>query len=336
MTTIKDIAKKVGVSVTTVSRALNDYDDVSLVTKEQIQAVAKELNYVPNRSAQNLVTKQNKTLAIILSGLEPEGGKDNIVYGLLAGMYCYAESINYEVVLFTMSSALQTEKTYVQFCKEHNIGGAVLNGIRTDDPYLKELVDSDLPCVLIDVFIEGKNTSSISIDNVQAAKDAVTYLIENGHRNIGMINGRREAAVSEERLEGYAEGLKQNNLLYKDSYVVYADFLEKEAYEKSMTLMSKYPEITALFCASDMMAIGAIKAAKKLGKKVPRDISIVGFDNIPIAEYSSPTLTTIGQDFYAMGQKAAKQLVKMIKGEKVKKRVLLKHKLLARDSVSML
>lgn len=336
MITIKDIAREAGVSVTTVSRALNDYFDVSASTKAHILKVAKDLGYVPNKMAQNLVKQQNNTLAIILSGLEKEGGKDNIVYSLLSGMYAFAETVNYEVALFTTSSAHQKEKSYVQFCREHNIGGAVVNGIRTDDSFFKELLHSDLPCVLIDVPMEGKNTSTISVDNVEASTGAVEHLIQNNHKRIGMVNGRKEAAVSLEREKGYRHALNKSRILVDDRYIVYADYQEDIAYEKTKELLQACPEITALFCASDMMAIGAMRAIRDMGRSVPEDISIVGFDNIPLSAHTSPALTTINQDFYMMGHEASRQLLKMIKNEPVKRNVFLDYKLLERKSVRMI
>lgn len=336
MITIKDVAKAAQISITTVSRALNDYDDVNQETKERIQRIAKELGYVANRSAQNLVMKKNNTLAIILSGLERDGGKDNIVYRLLSGMYQYAEQVNYEVVLFTTSSAHQREKTYVQFCKEHNIGGAVLNGIRLDDPYLQELMNSDLPCVLIDIDAEGNKVSSVTIDNEQAAYEAVTYLINANHKHIAMMNGRKEAAVSIERFAGYKRALVEKNIPYDESMVLFADFLEQRAMEMAYDFLLNKPEVTAFFCASDMMALGVIKAAKQLKVKVPEKLSVVGFDNIPLSEHSFPALTTVDQDFYQMGQEAARQLLKLIHNEAGNKKIILSHKLLARESVSVL
>ncbi|MDP5273039.1 LacI family DNA-binding transcriptional regulator [Chengkuizengella axinellae] len=336
MATIRDISKLAGVSVTTVSRALNHYDDVSPTTKQKIIEIAKEIGYVPNRSAQNLVKNQNNTLAIILSGLEKNGGKDNIIYRLLSGMYSYSESVNYEVVLYTTSSAHQREKTYVQFCREHNIGGAVLNGIRLDDPYFKELVNSDLPCVLIDIPAIGGNTSSISIHNKQAANDAVSYLIEQNHKHIGMINGHGEASVSLERYEGYVMALNKYKIEINEQYIVHADFQQNVAYEKTKQLLNKCPEITALFCASDMMALGAMKAMKEMNLKIPDDISVIGFDDIPLAEFATPPLTTMEQDFYRMGEEAARQLLKMIKHEKTERNIFLEHNLIVRNSVRML
>lgn len=336
MVTIKDIAKKAGVSITTVSRALNNYYDVSPSTKKKIFDIADEMGYVPNRSAQNLVKKTNNTLAIILSGLEKEGGKDNIIYRLLSGMYSYAESVNYEVVLYTTSSAHQRDKTYVQFCKEHNIGGAVLNGIKIDDPYFEELIESDFPCVLIDILAQGKNVSSISINNYKASIEATQHLIKNNHKNIAMINGRRQADVSSERYKGYAKALRNNDIPIKEEYIIYADYLEDKAYKETIRLLTEHPEITALFCASDMMALGAMKAVNKLQLRIPEDISIIGFDNIPLSEYMSPPLTTVDQDFYVMGEKAGEQLLKMIKKQDYEKNMILKHKLLVRKSVGML
>lgn len=322
--------------MTTVSRALNGYNDVNPDTKANIQRIAKEMGYVPNRAAQNLVKTHSNTLAIILSGLTQDGGKDNIVYRLLAGMYQFAETVNYEVALFTTSSAHQKEKSYVQFCREHNIAGAVLNGIRLDDPYLLELMDSPLPCVLIDVHEKGNHVSAVSIDNRLASEEVVSVLIENGHQKIGMITGRREAHVSIDREAGYKRALEKAGIPVVPQYKVVGDFLEQKAYDEATALLTRHPEITALFCASDMMAIGAYRAAKDLGRRIPEDLSVAGFDDIPIAEHLSPPLTTVGQDFYQMGYEAAKQLLSMIEGRVENKNIILSHKLLVRESICKL
>lgn len=330
--TIKDVAKATGKSITTVSRALNGYSDVSPSTKAHIIKVAKGLGYVPNQSAKNLVRKKNNTLAIILSGLEKEGGKDNIVYSLLSGMYAFAETINHEVALFTTSTAKQKEKSYLQFCKEHNIGGAVLNGIRTDDPFFSELLQEDFPCVFIDVHMEGKRTCNISIDNKKASEEAVNHLISGGHRKIAMINGRKEATVSIEREKGYRAALSKGDILLNEDYIVYADYFEDKAYSVTLELLGRNPDITAFFCASDMMAIGTMKAVNDLGYRIPDDISVIGFDNIPLSEYTTPPLTTISQDFYTMGYEAGMQLDKLINNEKVPKNICSPYKFIIRES----
>ncbi len=333
MTTIKDVAKKSGFSVTTVSRALNGYNDVNENTRKKIISVANDLNYVPNKSAQRLVKKENNTIALLISEMEKEGGKDNMVYMLLSGMYAMAEKLDYEVALYTMNSAYQRKKSYVQFCQEHGIKGAIISGIRTDDKYFEELAHSDLPCVLIDIHLEGKNISSILIDDKKASKEIVTYLINNNHKNIAFVNGRREATVSIERLSGYKEALKEHNISLNENYIVIGDFLEDKAYEVTKKLLINNNEITALYCASDMMAIGAMKAIRELGKKIPEDISLVGFDDVPLAKYMAPPLTTIAHNFYDKGFEAANQLIKMMKNENYEKNINLKHELIIRNSV---
>ncbi len=336
MVTIKDVAKKSGVSVTTVSRALNGYSDVSELTRKKIINVANELNYVPNKAAQRLVKKESNTIALLISGMEKEGGKDNMVYMLLSGMYAMAEKLDYEVVLYTMSSAYQRKKSYVQFCREHSIKGAIISGIRTDDKYFEELAYSDLPCVLIDVYMAGTNISSVTINDQKASMEIVEFLIKNNHKNIAFINGRLEATVSKERFDGYKEALKKNNILLNEDYIGVADFLEDKAYDVTKLLIQNNAEITAIYCASDMMAIGAIRAIKEMDKKIPEDISIVGFDDIPLSKYMSPPLTTVEHNFYDKGFEAAGQLVKMMNKETYRKNIILKHSVVKRGSVKKL
>lgn len=336
MPTIKDISRISGVSVTQVSRALNNHSDVSQATKLLVHKIAKEIGYAANRSAQNLVMRKSNTLALVLSNIEKSGGKDNIVYSLISGIYEFAESEGFEVVMFTTSSVHQRDKSFLQLCKEQNICGAVINGLRTDDPYYLELLNSEIPCVIIDNRLDGKETSTISCDNTQAAFDAVTFLIENQHREIVMLNGRKEATITAERFKGYTLALEKAGLPLNPELIHYCDFQEQLAFETTKMLIKRRPSITAFFCASDMMAIGALKALQSLEIKVPEQVSIIGFDNIPLAEYMVPPLTTVSQDFNAMGFEAGKQLVKMIKHEPYKKNVILPHNLLVRKSVRML
>lgn len=333
MVTIKDVAKQSGVSVTTVSRALNGYSDVNETTRSTIIQIAENLGYVPNKTAQNLVKKESNMLAIIIFDLDKNGGTDNIVYSILSGMYSFAEKIGYEVMLFTTHSAYKREKSYVEFCRERSITGAVLSGVRLDDPYFEELINTKFPCIMIDGPEEG-DMNTISIDSEQAAYDINSLLVQNGHRNIACVAGRKEAVVTERRLNGYKNLLKENSLPIKENYIVYADFLEDIAYEKTFDLINHNPEITAIFCESDMMAVGVIRALNELGKKVPEDISIVGFDNVPIANYMTPRLSTVEQNFYEIGKESARQLLNIIADGSKGKKIITPHKIIERDSIS--
>lgn len=334
MITIKDVAKKAKFSVTTVSRALNDFDDVKIETKKKIKKIAKEMGYVPNRMARGLVKKEKRTLALVLSNLEKEGGKDNIVYQIMAGMYNFANSINFEIIIFSTSSAHQKETTYTQFCYGHDIGGAILLGIQIDDPYFKEIINSDIPVVLIDIDGYGEKVSSVLIDNTEASREAVEHLLKNNHKNIAMLTGRPNAEVSITRQSGYEKALIDANIDFNPNYVKCGYFLELNAYIETKKLIENHPEVTAIFCASDMMACGAYRAIRETGKTIPTDISVIGFDDNPLAKYLSPSLTTVRQDFYNKGYKAAEILHKMIKEEVQNLRVVQEHTLVLRESVT--
>ena len=337
MPTIKDVAKKAGVSYGTVSKVLNNYGTINKETAKKVMRVIEEMNYVPNRVAQNLVTRTNKTMAIIVSGLEEGGGKDNITFNILSGVYSYANKEDYPVAVFATSPEMQKKKSYIQFCRENNFAGAILHGIRTDDQYFRELLDSQIPCVVIDIPTPGKNTSSISVDNIAASEEAVDLLIKNNHRNIAYVHGRNEAVVALERYNGYVSSLKKHGIIFNEDYVIFGEFLEDIAYENTKVFLQKHPEVTAFFCASDMMALGVMKAAKELGKKLPNDLSIIGFDDIPLSEYTTPRLTTVSQNMFEMGKKAAELLIELINDEKKNgKHVYLNHKIVARDSICML
>lgn len=334
MATLKDVAKKAGVSLTTASRALNNFPEVNIDTKNKVKLVAESLNYVPNKAAQNLAKRENKKLAFILSGLDKEGGKDAIIYRLLSGMFAYAVTIDYELVLYTVDTAYQLKKSYLQFCKENNISGAIINGIRLDDPYLEEIMESTIPCVFIDLELTSENVSCVTIDNVKASREAMDLLIKANHQHIGLINGRREAYVSTLRLEGYKQGLLSNGIRFNQDYVKYADFSEDLAYEKTKTLLIENPQITAIFCVSDIMAMSVMRAAKEIGRKVPEDLSLIGFDDIPLAEFYNPPLTTIHQDFYVMGYTAGNQLMKLIEKKEVNRVVYLEYEIIERETVA--
>lgn len=334
MTTIKDIAKAAGVSVTTVSRALNGYSDVSEKTRQKIMNLAKELNYSPNTLARGLVMNKSKTIGLLVSGLNRESEKDQITFSVLSGINDCASELDYDLVLFNTNSTKQREKTYTQLCRERRVDGAIIQGIKTDDPYLLEVVNSDIPCVLIDYPIQSENVGHVTTDNKLGAKKAVQHLIELGHKNIAMVNGHSKAFVSKKRLEGYMEALQEAGLPYRKDWVVNGMFEEETAKEQAVKLLEKYPEITAIFSASDLMALGILEGVKKIGRKVPDDVSVVGYDDILLAGYSTPPLTTISQNIFQLGYQAANLLIKMLEGTLEPHVITLGTKLVVRGSTA--
>ena len=334
MTTIKDIARVAGVSVTTVSRALNGYSDVNEKTRQKIAAVARELNYSPNTLARGLVMQKSKTIGLLVSGISRESVKDNFTFEVLCGVNERASTLGYDLILFNTNTMMQREKTYTQLCRERRVDGAIIQGIKKEDPYLKEVVESDIPCVLVDIPVHSNSVGYVTTDNALGAKKAVEHLASLGHKHIGMINGHEDAFVSQERLNGYREALKECGLSFRSEWVVSGNFEEKKAEKAVRELINRHKEVTAIFCASDLMALGALKACKELGLHVPKEMSIVGYDNIVLASYSSPNLTTVGQEVYQIGYEAADLLIEMLEGKETNMKRYLDTKLIIRESTA--
>ncbi|GAA0469843.1 LacI family DNA-binding transcriptional regulator [Alkalibacillus silvisoli] len=334
MVSIKDVAKKAGVSVGVVSKAFNNYPDVGKETRKRIMDIAQELDYSPNRIARNLSSKKNSAISLISSGFEENDQKDNNSFELFKGIYFGSQQLNLDFSIYFTDSFKQQEQSYVQFCRERNIGGAILQGIKLDDPFFKEMVDTNVPCVLIDVVMDEPQScvGSVTIQNRKATEDLTAYLIERGHRDIAIMAGTKEAYVNEERLKGVQDALLKHGLTFEDKMLFYADFDDQQAYEKAKTYLKTHRP-TAFVCLSDLMAYGVMKAAQELGLSVPEDVSVVGFDNSMIAGMTTPTITTIAQDFFEMGRQSALLLNRIVNGESKENEIYLNYELLERESV---
>ncbi|WP_123041980.1 LacI family DNA-binding transcriptional regulator [Cohnella candidum] len=334
MVTIKDIAKKAGVSITTVSRALNGYDDVNETTRRKVTELAQQMGYSPNMAARSLIMKKTKTLGLLLSGITRNSAKDNIAFEVLCGMNDRAGELNYDLVLFSTTPQKQKVKSYKALCHERGVDGVIIMGIRLDDPYLNEIITSDIACVLIDIPLKGPQVGFATSDNVGGAYRATRHLLENGHRNIGFINGHSQAHVSIQRLDGFKQALAEAGLSLDDSLLLDGSFSEEGGKEAAYQLLSKRPDVTAIFCASDLMALGAMQAVRGLGLRIPEDISIIGFDNINVTEYSTPALTTVHQNKYELGYHSAQMLIDLLEGRNVQTQLTLPTELVRRGSVA--
>lgn len=339
MATIKDVAKKAGVSIGVVSRAFNNYPDISEKTKQRIFEVARELNYTPNLAARNLSLKKQFTIGLISSGILDSDEKDsNNSFEVFKGVYLGTQQKNYELAIYLIDSQKQRRKSYKQFCRERNIGGAILQGITTNDKYFKELVEANIPCVLIDMTTDKdyQPLGFVSTDNIRASREMAELLIKNGHRKIACMAGKKDTLVNKWRMEGLKQALAENGLELSDEDLLYGDFLEGTAYETAKEYLEKGNRPTAFFCFSDLMAFGVMKAIAEAGLSIPEDISITGFDGLPIGAYTQPPLTTIKQNFFEMGRQAALLLTDIMEGKECDRHVYVDYQLLERKSVKNL
>jgi LacI family transcriptional regulator len=336
--TIKDVALRAGVTIGTVSRAFNDYMDIKLETKERIIQAARDLNYTPNVSARSLSAKKPPNIGLIISGLLDGDIRDNSVYLILQGVFKYALSNQLVVALYTTDSKEQRSHTFTQFCKEHSLSGAILSGITTDDVYLTDLIDSQIPSVAIDVPISSGTSAWVSIDNTAATAEMAQYLIKNGHKNIIIVGGKENTAVNTARLTGVRKAFNQAGIPFSEDSIISCDFNEDIAYQKVRAYLDvcDRTDVTAFLCFSDIMAIGVMRAVQDSGYSVPDDFSVTGFDDLAVCNFITPSLTTISQDMRQIGYECASLVHDIIQGNAVSSHHLLPHRLIERNSVKMI
>ena len=330
---IKDIAKKLGISAAAVSKALNNRKDISEKLKRKVRETARELDYTPNSIAKRLVTNKSNTIGVFIFSRQEHTFSNDLGLQFLGGILEEANTNDYDIVLFSTDSDLLNEKSYIELCKERRAEGAIFTGLRLDDPHIKKIKNSTFPISIIDTYIEGENVNFVGTDNKLGVRLALDYLWKLGHHKIAMINGHKYAQVSRDRLDAYRDYLEEREN-YDERLVFTGDFTEDSGYQCAEKIMKLEKPPTAIFIASDLMALGAMRAFKKNGFNLPADMSIVGFDNIPMADYSMPRLTTVGQDAIAMGEWSVRLILNKLKKEEPQKKYLLKPKLIIRDSCS--
>lgn len=329
--TIKDVAKKAGVSVSTVSRALNNYSDISEDTRKNIKKIADNMGYKANVVAKSLSSSRSFRLGMLVEDYESAGKLNPLVFEVLMEFKNAASRQGYEIVLLSTTSDMQKSQNLTRLFSEKQLDGAFIMGLKITDEYYKELSTIKYPCVLQDIYIQNPIVGCIGVDNIKGAFMAVDHLIKLGHKRIGFINGHKNAFVSYERLDGYYLALNRNGISVDNDLVANGDFDDKMAEVAAEELIKKHSDMTAIFCASDLMAIGAVNSMNNLGYTVPDDISIVGFDDIYITQLFTPKLTTIRQDRGKIGEAAANILINMVAGQTIG-RVLVEPELIIRDS----
>ncbi|MCA0386239.1 MAG: LacI family transcriptional regulator [Firmicutes bacterium] len=312
MVTIYDIARKIGCASSTVSKALNNSKEVSDSRKAEILAVAKEMGYVPNANARRLATKQSWSIGILFSEDLNIGLEHHFFSGILQAFKTYVEDLGYEVTFVSKKVGTQS-LTYLEWCKYKDIDGILIVTVDVNDENLNELRQSGIPIVTVDSGLI--NVPTVISDNFQGTRMVVEYLMSRGAKRIAHIAGPMRSFSAMERLEAFKTVLGQYEM--DASMVVEAynyDF--NSGRNALMAMFRAFDEVPdAIYAASDDIALGVIIALKELGYKVPEDISVVGFDNIELTRYTSPSLTTVAQDKVRIGTEAAKRLIAQINKE---------------------
>lgn len=337
MVKLSDIAKKLNLSLTTVSRALNDHSDVSPETKALIKNTAKEMEYVPNKFARNLALKKSHLIGLVYIDDQESNQESNFyqsfAFEVIAGVRKYFGNTPYDLIIVPGKQKNKAKESLKKICYSRGIEGLFVVGISIGDPFIEELKEDFIPAVIVDYPLLTNKVSYIQSDNIKGCDIAVKYLASKGHSRIAFINGHDLAAISSIRLEGYKIALKNNGFAFDQSIVIKGDYSEKSGYDAAKKMLAEKTDFTAIFAASDLMAVGAIKAIRENDLKVPDDIAVVGFDDILLAAYSYPSLTTIRQHKFDLGYRGSKELIKMIEqSDYIPKRKKVDVELIIRDS----
>ncbi len=329
MATIYDIARIVGVSTATVSRALNNKGYVREEVRQRIWEVAEELNYVPNSTARSLINKRSQIVSLIIPDIS------NPFFALVArGVEDVTRHFGYSLLICNTDGSTFREKQYVQIAREKQADGIIFISCQVSNNYLQELT-SNLPVVVADRSVEDLSVDMVLNDNVEGSREAVRHLVRLGHQAIATIRGPQETQTGIDRYIGYEKVLKESGLEVVPDYVRDGDFKEQSGYYEAQQLLKLPHPPTAIFAANDLMALGTLNALEQAGVRVPEDMALVGYDDIPIASRIKPGLTTVAQLKYELGQQAAERLMWRLSNpeEKLKpETVVLKPRLIIRES----
>ncbi|OEG62473.1 MAG: hypothetical protein BHK79_10400 [Halanaerobium sp. MDAL1] len=328
---MSDIAEMAGVSKSTVSRALKNDSRVKEETKNNILKIARKYNYQPNKVAQALAEKNTKIIAVILPSA-PRSVSDPFFLEFLHGVNNAAYQQGYSLTIPPVEK--ENFASFKEINQKINFDGVILTEPQLNDPRIKYLQENKIPFVFNGNPMADRDISWVDTDNQLGAYQAVDYLIKKGHKKIATITGPLNLVAGKYRLEGYLQALKENNLQLNEDWIIESDFTEKGAHLAAKNLIKDYNEISAVFAANDLMALGIIKSLKDAGIRIPEDLSLIAFDSIKMGEYIEPPLTTIKNTGLEKGEKAVELLIKIIENQDLAgKHILYPPELVVRDSV---
>jgi len=329
MVTINDVAKEANVSASTVSRVLNNTGTISQPTTNTVIRAVKKLGYEPNVLARNFRKKRTRTILILTPNMT------NPFYSnIISGICDLSRDMNYSSFVCNTTDETQQIKKTLDMLYKHKADGAILLASEKGQHWLSEYAE-EFPIIQCCEYDPDLDISRVSIDNYHAAVDTVRYLIALGHKKIGMISSVNKYLSTENRLKGYKDALREAGLESTDRYVAFAgkDYNYQSGCRAAEKLLTQSDRPTALFCISDVLAIGAVNTAKIMGMCIPEDISIVGFDDVEQTSMFTPKITTVAQPCYSLGQKATELLCrKLEQNESIPLETILPYRMIIRDS----
>lgn len=314
MVSMKDISLVCGVSVATVSKALNDHSDIGEETKKQIRKAAKEMGYFPNSAAKALKTNRTYNLGVLFVDEAKSGLTHDYFSYVLDSFKRTAEQEGYDITFINCCKTRENRMSYLEHARYRGFDGVVIACIDFYDPEVVELVRSNIPVVTIDHLFH--NRIAVMSDNVKGMKDLLTFVYTKGHRRIAYIHGA-DSAVTQSRLSSFYRTAEELGLEIPDEYIRTAAYRDTKAtYEMTQKLLDLQEPPTCILYPDDFASFGGINAIKERGLRIPEDISVAGYDGIRVGRHLQPQLTTLHQDTGRIGAKAAESLISLIERPK--------------------
>jgi len=312
--TIKEIAKMLNLSVSTVSRALHSSSDISAATTKRVKDVAEELGYEPNQTALFLQSGRTLTLGVILPHLSEAFFSEAI-----SGIEDYASEHNYNVLMGQSHDSTEREKKIVEAMKNHRVDGILVSIAKNTKSFehFDMLKKYDIPVVYFDRVPERDDVHSVTCKLEEGVREAFEFLVKSNHTRIAFINGPKELLATKERLNGYQRALKEMGVEFKPEYVVYSDLSAETTYRAMQKLLTLKPKPTAVIAFNDYVALDAIQYARKMNVKINEEISFVSFANLQVCHYmENPPLASVEQFPYRQGQCATEMLLEILAQKK--------------------
>ena len=326
---MKDIATRAGVSINTVSRALNNKPDISKETRNLILRIAQEVDYTPHGLAKSLVTRKTHTIGIIIPN-----NLDSFYAEVVQGIGYESRERGHSIILCNSQDSADKELELIRLLREKRVDGMLIYPIQEDDRYIEELRNSSIPFVFLNRHTNALECDYVMNDNIYGTFSAVNYLIQTGHRRITYICAKPTASSGKERIAGCEKAISEAGLPLNALSVVNCKETIESCYRRVKELLVQDKELYAIFVWDDRLAIGARKAIFEAGKRIPQDIALVGYDDIEISKYLFPPLTTVRQPSYQIGETAASILLDKLQSDAngELKRVVLKPELIIRET----
>lgn len=327
MPTIYQVAERAGVSLSTVSRVLNGKASVNKVLKERVEKAVKELNYRPNSVARSLANNRTDSVGVLVPELNAPFFGD-----LMQAVESTLRAADKHVIISVGRNCLETEKDAVEFLISRNCDALIMHAEALSDEYLLELNQSKLPVALVNRQVEGLPEACTSLDNEKGGYLATRHLLELGHKDIAYISGPTDKCDASLRLEGHKRALSEAGLPINPQLIFNGDYSEEDGKIGLLELMARDVPFTALVCANDWMASGAISCARDLGMSLPQDLSIVGFDDVVFAHHVFPRLTTVSNPIAEMAEMSAKYILNKVYGQANNVQLYFEPSLVVRES----